>query len=69
LQNGDPTPVDAAKTYVSGSGVLGLPREGWHIIHQTQSTALLTADISFLYASTGADGTWFIGKAKVCRRQ
>jgi hypothetical protein len=69
LTGGFSTPVGAALDYMRGTRPIGMPKAGWKVISHTDTTAVMRADISYLYAAKGADGTWFISSFKVCRRQ
>ena len=69
LTGGFATPEEAALDYMRGTRPIGLPKAGWKVISHSGTEAVLRADISYLYAGTGADGTWFISGFKVCRRQ
>ncbi len=63
---GEPTPVEAAQTFIRTGGIWSSPQNGWRVTSEDQSGATLVAPASSLHAVRLADATWAVDSGSRC---
>lgn len=63
---GEPTPVEAAQTFIRTGGIWSSPQNGWRVTSEDQSGATLVAQASSLHAIRLADATWAVDSGSRC---
>jgi len=63
---GEPTPVEAAQTFIRTGGIWSSPQNGWRVTSADQGGATLVAQASSLHAIRLADATWAVDSGSRC---
>lgn len=65
-KRGEPTPVEAAQTFVRTGAVWTSPQDGWRVVSEDDTGAKLVSGVSSLHVVRLKDATWAVDQGNRC---